>query len=485
MITNFLSRFDNNFNKLVLTIIFFSVYILRFLLDTPTIALAGDEPIKWIIANDLANFKFEKFNIEPLNWAHEIRWGTWVPSFIILNLFGPNLLVYYLTNYIFHLIGLFFFVLVIKKINIFLLALFYSLLFLDFVIYEYASQLLPFSYTLFVLGGIVYFSNKYLESNNHREISLYKYFVTLLLIYGYMIKITNSILYFPFLYFVFKKENIKECLKILILSFVFYLIETYFFSIFDEEKRLQYGRIFALFIGDSDMNNNWYINYYSQFFLSGVFLRFYEGINSYMTLIYFSSLFIILSDLFRYKYLNNLKKILYVNFIAILLCVFFLIHSLNPLVPVHIYIDRYLAILNPICYIIIILYLKDIKIKFSLTTGALTVFFLMLLISNPLQKFWHHYVKNDQKTIFERLNKYQVISKTILSKKYDCISSETQPRVKWLPLILATNDLERNFYENFRFSKIFNEDTKKPKIREIFEFDGKCKETLNIDKFFN
>ena len=53
------------------------------------------------------------------------------------------------------------------------------------------------------------------------------------------------------------------------------------------------------------------------------------------------------------------------------------------------------------------------------------------------------FTKTKQQNLAEQLNKYDKITDDILLA--DCIKSHTQPRVKWLPLILARNKQERNF----------------------------------------
>ena len=174
----------------------------------PFIWLTVNVGIPILIANDLANFTFDNFGIEKFSLFHELRWGTWIPSFILLKIFGPNLLIYYISNYLFHLIGILILsLIIIKKFNAAYLIFFYSLIFIDTQIYEFSSQLLPTPYLIFSLSLFFFYLLNYLDAKNINKIKINRYILLLIIFFLYGIKITNLIFLIPLAYFFYKKEK--------------------------------------------------------------------------------------------------------------------------------------------------------------------------------------------------------------------------------------------------------------------------------------
>ena len=471
---------SNIYLKYLISLFFFIIYSLRFILDTPNIALAGDEPIKWIIANDLANFTFDNFGIEKFSLFHELRWGTWIPSFILLKIFGPNLLIYYISNYLFHLIGILILsLIIIKKFNAAYLIFFYSLIFIDTQIYEFSSQLLPTPYLIFSLSLFFFYLLNYLDAKNINKIKINRYILLLIIFFLYGIKITNLIFLIPLAYFFYKKEGKNPLIVSLLIGIFFYFLETYLINLIGNNSDLKYGRIYALITSHSD-NLNWYINYYSKFFLSGIFLRFYQNLDIQLSLIYFFSFLIIIYFVSEKRKKDNTIKILLSICIVYFIMLIFSVKKLSPIIiPIHVFENRYFTSINIFCYVLIIYFLNYIKFRITKKNFLLSTIFVLLFISNPLNLFWEKFTKTKQQNLAEQLNKYDKITNDILLA--DCIKSHTQPRVKWLPLILARNKQERNFFENFRHNKI--EEIDGFKIRKIK--NQNCKNTMNIDEYFS
>ena len=158
----------------------------------------------------------------------------------------------------------------------------------------------------------------------------------------------------------------------------------------------------------------------------------------------------------------------------------FSVKKLSPIIiPIHVFENRYFTSINIFCYVLIIYFLNYIKFRITKKNFLLSTIFVLLFISNPLNLFWEKFTKTKQQNLAEQLNKYDKITNDILLA--DCIKSHTQPRVKWLPLILARNKQERNFFENFRHNKI--EEIDGFKIRKIK--NQNCKNTMNIDEYFS
>ena len=156
----------------------------------------------------------------------------------------------------------------------------------------------------------------------------------------------------------------------------------------------------------------------------------------------------------------------------------FSVKKINPIIiPIHVFENRYFNI-NIFCYVLIIYFLNYIKFRITKKNILLSTI-LYFYLYQPLNIFGKNLLKLNNKNLAEQLNKYDKITDDILLA--DCIKSHTQPRVKWLPLILARNKQERNFFESFRHNKI--EEIDGFKIRKIK--NQNCKNTMNIDEYFS
>ena len=177
----------------------------------------------------------------------------------------------------------------------------------------------------------------------------------------------------------------------------FYFLETYLINLIGNSSDLKYGRIYALITSHSD-NLNWYINYYSKFFLSGIFLRFYQNLDLQLSLIYFFSFLIIIYFVSEKRKKDNTIKILLSICIVYFIMLIFSVKKINPIIiPIHVFENRYFTSINIFCYVLIIYFLNYIKFRITKKNILLSTIFVLLFISNPLNIFWENLLKLNNK----------------------------------------------------------------------------------------
>jgi hypothetical protein len=464
------------------------ILILRLIFDAPYIALGGDEPIKWIMATELSFYDFSGYEnkTEQLHIHHQLRWGSWIFAFLTQKIFGLNIYNYYMSSYLPTILGIALFsYLIFKNINNIYLIIFFLLIFFDFLIYQRGTQLLPTSPGIFGLSLFIFFSTIYLKEYNKKQSNIILICLFIICFFLYGVKITNIVFFIILSFLIIKKEKtIKKIFFLFVFFTFFYFFETLFFQSLDYFPDLKYGRIHALINVKDVFLTGWYETYYYKFFFKGIFLRLYEDIRPEFIVVYFSCLIISFHYLTNYKLNENklLDNLLFVScftFLVFILFNIFFWSSINPPTPAQIYENRYFIIINPLAYLIIVLSLSRYFKSINIYQIILLTIFSLIFFSNQINSFWVHFKNNDQKTIFERVEKYKQIKELYLNA--DCIVSKSHPLVKWLPLILIENDEERYFFQKFRFNKIIYLNDGKTLKRII---NKKCDKIVNIDKYY-
>tara|TARA_Y100000590_G_scaffold465489_1_gene637939 strand:- start:4938 stop:6293 length:1356 start_codon:yes stop_codon:yes gene_type:complete len=420
----------------------------------------------------LSKIRFiENQSLINMNNHHLMRWGSYLPIKIISIIWGIDFISLTLTSFFFFVLSSTVFLYIAHRF----FGLLYSLIFLTFWLTSKSLSLEIFSLSvvnqsLLPLATIL-LALIHLKNNQKSTFSIF--LLSLAIFWAYGVKETN-LFFFPLLFLLkIFKENPLIIFKILLFGLILYFLETivlYFFS----DQYFIFGRIIALITSETGHINEMLIGYGSEHFSSlskfeSYFLPSYRWYSArdWDTTIFYLSFIISIFYLFNSSIKNQIIHINSVLIISFFTFTTFFIVSFSPLVMGQPLATRFLTVLLPFSFIIIISFLQHIinsssnkHITIILLCVVLITFFSRPMYSLVrLNENWGYLslISHYGYSSWDRNQDYKKLAEKINS--YDCmIINSSNPFVKNIAEVsdLFINkklDISNWQFDNFIFKK--------------------------------
>mgnify|MGYP001208421625 CR=1 FL=1 len=417
------------------------------------------------------NFVRESMSVD-MHRHHHMRWGSYLPIKLVYYIWDINFITLTLTSFVFFTSASIIFLFIVHK-NF---GLFYSIIFLLFWLTSKSlnlelftlsvvnQSLLPLSLILLLLSKI----------ELYQKSTLYLIILSFCIFWAYGCKETN-LFFFPLIFFLKTiRENKTILFKILLFGLLFYILETLLFYIFSDQKLLL-GRMFALLtLGDSHlqvMKGGFGLEHFSNLSkFESYFIPFYRWYSArdWDTTIFYITFILSIMYLFNLKKDNlflQIKSNLIISFF--IFNTFFLVSLFPPLLGQP-FGTRYLTLLLPFSFIILIAFIKEIidsSVK-KIITIILLLIVLFTFFSRPVYSLlridedWNYLslLSNYKNDPWTRSNEYKKLVKNI--NKYDCViidsSNPVVEHILGVADYLSNSELNKNEwkYNNSIYKKI-------------------------------
>lgn len=441
---------------------------------SPFLELGGDAVHKWFLARDFASFDLSNFDHGN---HHHLRWGSWLFAFVLNVFVGDDVSVYFLSTLIpSTAAGLLFICVCYRQLGFFMAVFFGIFWFTDAQIYRATFQLLPTGQGLLPLA-LLGFSLLQLSSAQASKRVLLAILFCWFWLYG--VKETNLFFTPGILLFVYFYGGVKAVRFLLIGMAVLYALECVFFFILSDGE-LILGRAWQLLFGDARTMNAMstskkLLAEQKKYFDNGITIRLYRT-NRVQVLFNFLAPLLALFFLSQYG-LKKLDKQRRFIVICSLLCLSFLLFttifivSINPIRLGQPLRDRYIAIILPLAFILVLNFVKN-HITKNQRAVSFGVFFLALLfLSKPIHHTRKHF---KDKSIFERADRYVALASKL--EDADCIRAKKRNKVRYMPRLIPQK------HRTAHLQKFISKSYKKKGRSYFVRLRSKCKNTYSLDK---
>ncbi len=351
-----------------LIIVFLGVQIGKLLFATPLPAFGGDAAGKWNLARDVSQGIFDAFNRTEVVSHHFLRWGTWVVPTILIFAFSDDLFFYYLSTALPSTLAAMIFIWIafrwIGPMAAVVFALIWSL---DPQLYTATFELLPTGAALLPLSLIVFLLMR--ATQQATNVMYLSCALAGLVFWMYGAKETNLFFLPGVLAALIYLKGWRGFLYFSGSFLTLYAAETAVFMILSDTMDIG-GRVQALLSSKAPHLNKMktvqsLISEQTALWDAGIISRWYS-VQPYHLPIYLGAL-----PLFFYGALRHLRRtdpkpglqVLCLVALSFVLLTSFFIVSLSPVrlgQPIR---ARYLAILLPLCYLVLLFFLAQLRRK--------------------------------------------------------------------------------------------------------------------------
>jgi len=338
-----------------------------------------DNVYLWDWARNFSNGDFSSFVVDS---HHQLRWGNWGFAAILIKLFSDEIVFYYLATLIPSTLAILIFCyLAWKNIGFVGALLFVVLWFFDALLFRATFQLLPSGSALLPVSLLLLLCCQLIQL---RKITLaWQFAIAITLFWLYGVKETYLAFMPAVIYLVYSFGGLRVVLNIFALLLVGYVTETIAFSLIAPDFS-NMGRIHAIVDGGQHVKlmteQAKYVASQTRYFDSGITMRWVltSGVTSIAIFMGFG--FALLSKTIDFgsgvtRGLNNRLNFMHVLsafIISFVIFTTFFVISINPIRLGHPLVPRYVTVLMPLVYLMIVGFLTlqarhaSVLIKFGL-----------------------------------------------------------------------------------------------------------------------
>ncbi len=457
-------------------LVFVCLQLVRVTEFSPTVELYGDAVTKWFLA--ISNS--ENGLIDYAN-HHHLRWGSWAIPHIFSNIFSDDLYIYFLSTVIpSTLAGVIFILIASFAIGPIAASLLTFIWMIDPQIYRATFQLLPTGQGLLPLAavcGYVYFMVK---QDTVRTFDIVVLSVLLFWMYG--VKETNLFFVPAVIVFLWQNLGIRGSTMLCAMLFGLYIIESLFFYIVTDGQ-LVLGRVYELILGDhahlNQMTSNRITNQLAKYYDGGWSFRFYAA-SKFHVAVYFLSALVSLVVISRTPLPGTKNKIGAEDKIALIYAYLFLsffilvsifIVKLDPLVLGQPLRSRYLAILLPLAYLILLFFVQEQLVRSNFVVKLVAILALWMFLAEPLQWSINNYKKNNR-SIYAEDRYYANLGIEI--EKADCLISKNKKHLIFKSALVPEN------HRGLKWADFESVSIRKVKEGYIKNLTDRCDSLLSI-----
>ena len=428
-----------------------------------------------MLARDFANFDLSTFELAN---HHHLRWGSWIVPFFFNIIFGDGIEIYYYSTIVpSTLAGLLFVYLCSKRFGFVWALVFLALWFTDKQLNRGTFQLLPTGQGLLPLALMGYLLLQLPGSKPTNK----RYLTLILCCWFWMYGVKETNLFFTpgILFYVYFNGGFRAVRFLLLGMLGLYAIECLFFILITNGD-LVLGRAWQLLFGDakhmklmSTMQK--LVKEQNRYFDHGVTIRWYMTDKPQVVLNFIAPL---LSLFYLNKLgIKNLERQQRLIVIYAVLCLSFLffttifIVSLDPIRLGQPLRDRYLAIILPLAFILVMDFVKFHVADKNRIMGLSGLFLAVMFLSSPIEQTQKRYSK---KSVSERSAQYHKLAKRM--QQADCIHSKIRKRTMHLPNIMPLE------IQKGQLKKLVSTPYERHKRRFHIKLNKHCKSNINLDK---
>ncbi|MEM7359165.1 MAG: hypothetical protein AAF431_08710 [Pseudomonadota bacterium] len=466
---------------LVLSLGVVALQFLRMTHLAPPPEYIWDNVYLWDWARNFSHGDFSNFVVDS---HHQLRWGNWAFAAVLIQLFGDEVIFYYLATLIPSTVAILIFCYIAwRNIGTTAAVLFIIFWFFDALLFRATFQLLPSGAGLLPLSLLLLLCHQLVIRESASLVWQVCTAVVIFWLYG--TKETHLAFVPAVFWLIYRTVGIRPMLFILACLAIGYLLETLMFSLIHPDFSWL-GRIHAVADGGQHVmlmtEQEKYVGQQTRYFDSGITMRWVatSGVTPIVVFIGFICALLAQSTLnqsgtddvlHRQQVLIRILAAMVFSFVFF--TTFFVV-SVNPIRLGHPLVPRYATLLMPIIYLLVIAYLTNQTRSANLATRLGFLAVIPFFIAPSIDRYAGYIPRN----VFEISEGYNEFSQIMLER--ECI------RAKQPSIVLNQLDMIPEKYRNVRIQRMAANDElmihKEPWYIVRAQKDKKCLSMFTIHR---